>query len=118
MMRLIWKTCNKGSWCSFLSVNLDHTHFNGLEGVYIIWQGGGPIIRVGQGIIRERLSAHREDKAITSCGNLFVTWAAIPFQSNRDGIERYLATRLKPRTGNEFPNVDPIIVNLPWSYSK
>lgn len=115
-MNLIWNTCNRGSWCSFLSVNLDHSHFNGLEGVYIIWQGGGPIIKVGQGLIRNRLSAHREDRAVTSYGNLFVTWAAIPSKSTRDGVERFLGDRLKPRVGDVFPNVVPIEVNLPWSY--
>lgn len=113
-MNLIWNKCVKGIWCNFLSVNLDNAHFNNLEGVYIIWQGGGPIIRIGQGIIRDRLFAHREDKEITAYSNLFVTWTAISSQPSRDGVERYLANRLKPRVGNMFPSVNPIMINLPW----
>ena len=116
-MDLTWNTCgNKKFWCSFLSVNLNHAHFNRMKGVYIIWQGGGPIIRIGQGIIRDRLSAHRKDEAITSYGNLFVTWVAVSSSFSRDGVERYLADRLSPIVGDGFPNVVPIEVNLPWPY--
>lgn len=116
-MNLTWGTCgNNGSWCVFSIVNLAHSHFDGKEGVYIIWQGKGPVIRVGQGVIRDRLSEHRNDKAIIAYHNLFVTWAAVPAQ-HRDGIERYLANRLNPSVGAAFPNVEPIEVNLPWSYT-
>lgn len=117
-MNVHWNTCgDNGSWCGFLSVNLAHSHFNNLEGVYIIWQGGGPVIRVGQGIIRERIFNHRSDKKITSYNNLFVTWADIPSKDDRLGIERYLGTRLGPRIGDLFPqNAPPIVVNLPWPY--
>lgn len=115
-MNLTWGTCgNNGSWCGFLIVNLDHSYFDMKEGVYIIWQAKGPIVRVGQGIIRDRLSAHRNDETIISYSNLFVTWASVPAQY-RDGVERYLADRLKPRFGDIFPDVTPVEVNLPWSY--
>lgn len=116
MKNLLWNTCDKGSWCSLLSVNIDHSHFNNMEGVYIIWQGGGQIIKVGQGTIKDRLYTHRKDPAITLYNNLFVTWATVPIQSDRGGIERYLGNILSPRVGVEFPDTTPIEVNLPWQY--
>ncbi|MCC7004487.1 hypothetical protein IT397_01030 [Candidatus Nomurabacteria bacterium] len=86
-----------------------------MEGVYIIWQGNGPVIRVGQGIIRDRLSAHRRDTAITAYQNLYVTWAPVS-AIYRNGVERYLANILKPRVGDAFPNVNPIPAFLPWPW--
>jgi len=83
-----------------------------MEGVYIIWQSNGPVIRIGQGIIRNRIAEHRENRAITKYNNLYVTWAKVPIQY-RDGIERYLADTLKPLVGDAFPGVDPIKVNIP-----
>lgn len=116
-MNLIWGTCgDNGSWCGFLTVNLAHPHFDNKEGVYIIWQGKGAIIRVGQGVIRDRLSEHRKDTTISAYNNLFVTWASVPSQY-RDGVERYLANRLNPVVGERFPKVTaPSEVNLPWLY--
>jgi len=115
-MNLTWGTCgDSGSWCDFLTVNLDHSYFDMRKGVYIIWKAKGPVIKIGQGIIKDRLSVHRNDEAIISYNNLFVTWASVSVQ-NRDGVERYLADRLKPRLGDIFPDVVPIKVNLPWSY--
>ena len=117
-MNLTWGTCgDNGSWCGFLSVNLAHPHFDAKEGVYIIWQKKGPIIRVGQGNIRERLSDHRRDQTIIAYDNLLVTWASVPTQSH-DGVERYLANQLNPRVGDAFPNTTPIEVNLPWRYTE
>jgi len=84
-----------------------------MEGIYIIWQGNGPVIRVGQGIIKDRFTAHRNDGEITKYGNLYATWAPVSV-GHRDGIERYLANSLRPVVGGAFPNVQPIAVNLPW----
>jgi len=98
-----------------MGVNLNHNHFDNMEGVYIIWQAGGPVIRVGQGIIRDRLSTHRRDTAITAYPNLYVTWAPV-LSPYRDGIERYLADILKPKVGDAFPYVNPIQVFLPWPW--
>lgn len=114
-MNLTWGTCgDNGSWCGFLTVNLEHKYFDGKEGVYIIWQRRGPIIRIGQGIIRDRLLEHRKDSTIISYPNLLVTWAVVPTES-RDGVERYLSNQLNPLVGKRFPvDVAPIEVNLPW----
>ncbi|GFP25849.1 hypothetical protein HKBW3S25_01330, partial [Candidatus Hakubella thermalkaliphila] len=79
---------------------------------------GGPnpaAVRVGQGVIRERLTAHRNDSDILAYRShgLYVTWAKVS-ASQRDGVERYLAERLNPKVGISFPDVVPIPVNLLW----
>ena len=113
-MNLNWGTCgNNGTWCGFLTVNLDDQYFYGKVGIYIIWQANGPIIRVGQGVIKERLQAHRRDTHITIYKNLLVTWAVVSSQQ-LDSVERYLGDRLKPLVGEHFPNALPVPVNLPW----
>jgi hypothetical protein len=104
-------------WCNLLKLNLNHSHFENLNGVYIIWHGGKQpaTVRIGQGVIKDRLSNHRSEQEILAFSNLglLVTWA----QTNKqelDGIERYLAESLNPKVGDRFPTVYPIQVNLPW----
>ncbi len=68
-------------------------------GTYIIWHGG-PVprtVRVGQGDISSRLSAHSRDREIMAYAGfgLSVTWAAVP-SMYLDGVERFLADRLTP----------------------
>ncbi|OIO30760.1 hypothetical protein AUJ77_01905 [Candidatus Nomurabacteria bacterium CG1_02_43_90] len=111
-MQPTWQKCQGDVWGPLMNVDLSHAHFDNMEGVYIIWQGSGPVVRVGQGIIRDRLAAHRRDTAITAYPNLYVTWAPI-FVTYRDGVERYLANALAPRVGDAFPDVNPIQVALP-----
>lgn len=113
-LSVTWGKCLEGKWCNFLNLNLANEFFDNLEGVYIIWQRNGTVIRVGQGIIRDRLTAHRNDEKILAYkkDGLFVTWAEVPTRQ-RDGVERYLAEHFKPLIGEKFPDVDPIEVNLP-----
>lgn len=114
-MQLEWQKCQGNVWGSLLNVDLSHSHFNNLEGVYIIWQGNGPVVRVGQGIIKDRLTAHRNDPTITTYSSLYVTWAPVG-TLYRDNVERYLANILKPVVGDTFPNVTPTQVSLPWPW--
>jgi len=116
-MPLTWGTCSDDhSWCGFLNLNINHPSFEGRQGVYIIWQAKGPIIRVGQGIIRDRIQAHRSDPSITAYPNLYLTWATVP-SGQMDGVERFLAERLHPAVGERFPaQAAAIPVNLPWPY--
>lgn len=118
MVTLNWQAYDSGDWCSFEDLDLDHPHFNNIEGVYIIWHGGNnpAVVYVGQGIIKDRISDHRENnQEILSYRNkdLYVTWAATD-EYQRDGIERYLANTLKPLVGDEWPKKNPITVNIPW----
>lgn len=115
MLQLDWIKSEQKSWCSFEHVNLSLPHFDNRSGVYVIFRGDGPTVRVGQGEIRGRLTTHRSDQAILNCakGNpLLATWATVP-AAQRDGVERFLAETLKPMIGDRFPDCSPIQVNLP-----
>ena len=101
-------------------VDLSNPHFDDLEGVYVIWFAYGFIpqaIYVGQGIIKNRLYAHRNNPDIlqyrTQTNPLYVTWAEVPWV-HRTGVETYLHEELNPLVG-EPPrgNPIPIRVNLP-----
>lgn len=117
-MQVSWNKCGQNpTWCALQTLNLEHEHFNGMEGVYIIWHGGPKptTVRVGQGVIRDRLQQHRTDPAITKYQDLglYVTWAKVDAVS-RDGVERFLAEQLTPKVGDRFPSVLAVTVNLPW----
>lgn len=116
-MTVAWMRCEGSQWCNLLHLDLSHPHFGNLEGVYIVWHGGpgASVVRVGQGLIRERLSSHRADPQILAFAEngLFATWAAVSHEY-RDGVERFLAEKLRPKIGSAFPEVVPIQVNLPW----
>ncbi len=111
-MNLKWMQCTDSGWCSLYRLNLDSV----LEsGVYIIWKPGNPsqVIRVGQGIVADRLYAHKSDPSITVYGyDLLVTWAPVAAYY-RDAVERYLAEQLRPAVGARFPDALPIAVNIP-----
>lgn len=114
-MTLSWIKCKGDKWCPLNTVDLSSEHFDGKEGVYIIWRGGenAATIRVGQGVIRDRLKAHRDDPEIQDFESLYVTWATVS-AADMDGVEAFLGQRLKPLVGERFPDVDPIVVDLPW----
>lgn len=115
-INLTWIKCgNDGHWCSFEDVNLANVTAGG---VYIIWHEGNPgrVVRIGQGIIKDRLTTHRDDEEITDYrkkGKLLVTWASV-LLGQRDGVEAYLADKWNPLVGEAFPDVVPIAVNSPW----
>ena len=113
MLNLKWVTCgDDGHWCDFMTMDLAKVS---AHGVYVIWKSGRPasVVRIGQGKIADRLTAHRTDPAILAYKDdgLLVTWAAVA-AAQRDGVERYLAGQYSPLVGDAFPDVDPIEVNL------
>jgi hypothetical protein len=114
---LDWIKCQGNQWCNLFTVNLDHPHFDRLEGVYVIWHAGERpwTVYAGQGVIKDRLAAHRQDPAIRQYAplGLFVTWAKVD-AFFRDGVERFLADRLAPKEGVAHPQASGIAVNLPW----
>lgn len=111
-MRLDWNSCEGNVWCPLSNLNLQHPHFSDAEGVYVIWSGNR-VVRVGQGVISDRLSAHRNDPAVTRYADLRATWAKVA-GVYRDGVERFLGDALKPLVGDAFPAAVPIPVNFPW----
>jgi hypothetical protein len=109
MLNVQWVKCNGDNWCPLLHVNLSNVK---TSGVYAIWIGGGNYVRVGKGDIAARITAHRNDPAITKHQNLYVTWATVS-EWQRDGVERYLYDVCQPLVGERAPDVPAIAVNLP-----
>lgn len=100
-------------------VKLDNPFLFGGGGVYVIWQAFGiapQAIYVGQGNIKERLSAHRSDPRFDPYFSpekpLLVTWAEVPLRY-REGVEKYLYEELNPLVGENNSKTLSIPVNLP-----
>jgi hypothetical protein len=109
-----WGTCGDNNhWCDFIKLDLSSDYFKDLKGVYIIWNADG-VVRVGSGIIKDRIAAHREDKEITAYKDLVVTWAQVN-ANQMEGVEKFLADQYNPKIGERFPDRTPIKVNLPKS---
>ena len=112
-MNVNWGKCSDdGHWCSFENVKLDSDSFKEKKGVYII-QSGEIVVRLGSGIIKDRLAAHREDSEVNNYQEMKVTWAKVN-ENQMQGVEKYLADTLNPVVGERFPDRTPIEVNLPW----
>ena len=116
-MILNWIKCSGDQWCNFFNLNLNHSHFDNLEGVYIIWHGAPnpEVVYVGQGNIRERIRTHRLEATILRyrISGLYVTWAPVA-ATYRDGVERYLIEQWHPLVGDSHLLVAPIEINSPW----
>jgi len=116
-MILDWIKCETNQWCNFFNLNLNHSHFDGLEGIYIIWHGAPnpAVVYVGQGNIRDRVTAHRNEQSILAYRQygLYVTWAQVPI-IYRNGVERFLADKWIPLVGSNHPQAIPVPVNQPW----
>jgi len=118
MLNVTWLKNTQNQWLP-LPFNFGSVSPSPTLGVYIIWHGGQTprVVRVGQGDVAGRLSAHSRDPVITKYaqfGGLYTTWAAVPI-AYRDGVERFLADRLNPLIGDRHPAVVPVPVNLPWA---
>ena len=116
MQHLHWIKSIDNKWLNFNQLDLTHIH---AVGVYVIWHGGEnpQIVRVGQGNVAARLTAHRMNHQITRFGMrgpLMVTWAEIPDQAMRDGIEAYLINQFNPLIRDQMPEVAPIAARSPF----
>ena len=113
-LTVTWRKCGDDShWCDFKKLNLDSDSFKDKKGVYIIWSSGSSVVRVGSGVIKDRIADHRDDKQITAYKNLSVTWAKVN-ANQMQGVEKFLADTYNPKVGERFPDKTPISVNLPW----
>ena len=123
-LALYWNKCENDTpqnWCNLLTVDLTEERFKDF-GVYVIWFGmlkPDSIVRVGQGQISKRLAEHRSDSEILKYKrpDLFVTWAKVD-STDCDGVEAFLADRLKPKVGDRFPDKPQIAVNFPFDQYK
>jgi len=111
-MKIEWAKRKDGDWYNLLAVNLDNQCFNDLRGVYIIWSGD-QVVRLGSGVIRDKLTEHIKTPEITRFRNLKVTWACVN-GNHMEGIETYLFKSLNPLLGEYFSNRKSIPVNFPW----
>ena len=140
-MTVHWEKCGDFPYFGWCQLNSDllndprlesrlETRFGVLRtdivGVYIIWAGvsNRTILKVGSGIIKDRLRAHLNDPKVQAYkySGLYVTWARVTpsfkpggrLDDKQRGVERFLGIWLNPELGKRFPsNVDPIWVNLP-----
>lgn len=141
MMNVHWQKCGNFpflGWCQFNSDLLEDSRLESrletpfgvlrtdIVGVYIIWAGirDRAILKVGSGIIKDRLRAHLRDPEIQAYKyrGLYATWASTtPFfksdgklDNKKRGIEKFLGIWLNPKLTKRLPNnVDAIWVNLP-----
>ncbi|MDE2489606.1 MAG: type II/IV secretion system protein [Elusimicrobia bacterium] len=118
-MRVHWnrvKTAGGDAWAEFFAVNLDDPHFDALEGVFVVWQGGSQpaAVSVGLGSLRDALKGQRSDPAMAPYRGkpLFVSWAKVE-KVARAGVTRYLLEALKPQLPLPAPTAAPIEINLP-----
>jgi len=115
-MLVHWNRSQGDAWAEFFAVDFEDPHFDGLEGVFVVWQGGSQpaAISVGVGSLRQELKAQRSDPAIASYRGkpLFVAWAKVD-KVARPGVARYLYETLKPRTLMTVPTAAAVEVNLP-----
>ena len=121
MIRLDWGDPGSDTW---RPLRTDFSDLGG-TGVYIVRQATGATVVVGQGVVKDRLSALQKDGRVLrydSPGSpLQATWATIEglqqtrmlYATQLDGIERYLAETLKPLIVRSYPDVAPVPVPLP-----
>lgn len=117
-LKVAWGRWSQGGWCELATVDLAHPVF-ARGGVYVIWYGGPGaevVVWARQAAsLRDRLASHRDDPALQRYAGeiLYMTWARVE-AARREGVERYLAERLRPLMARRIPNVAPLAVNLPW----
>ena len=133
MITVQWQRCLKNSlWCQFNEKLLSNGRFEtrlgdhsvNISGVYIIWTGIGnrTVLKVGSGIIKDKLEAHLRDPEIQAYKptRLYVTWAStvsvIGAKEIQKGVEKFLDIVFKPKLAEHLPDVDLVMVNLPrWN---
>ena len=115
---LHWNRCLGDVWGEFFAVDLADPHFEGLEGVFVVWMAGphSAVICVGSGRIREGLQARRADPNMAQYRGkpLLLSWAKVE-KTACDGVGRFLTEALKPLFAPPSPTTAAIEVNLPGS---
>lgn len=123
MKQVAWvKNTQNNDWFDFLRLNFDSPYFVGKNGVYVIWYtspGLAKVVRVGSGVIVDRLKEHRLNPEVTkysTFGQLKVSWVVVDnitfLESDMEGAERYLARVYAPLIGDRFPEVPEVEISL------
>ena len=113
-----WEKCKRGDWCYLSELDLAHSRFDDMEGVYLIWYVAEKTVclRIGQGFIRDCLIQELYDDEIFAQRQrreLFVTWAEVG-STIRSSVAKYIIEELDPELECTCPESKPIEVNLPW----
>ncbi len=115
-LKLAWLKCQGNEWANLFALNLEHPHFEGLQGVYLVWQAGeAPVsVLVGFGRIREALTKFRKSPEVKPFGerDLYVTWAVVDM-GLQEGVARYLAKTVNPKIPFPQSDIPPVQANLP-----
>src|SRR5271154_5467487 len=110
-MDLVWNKARGDVWAELHAVDLESPHFNGMQGVYVVWHGGKTpeTVRVGQGDIRQAILSLRADQQVQAFKpeKLYVTWAKVD-KIMRDGVERFIAESLQPLVKTAAPASPPV----------
>jgi hypothetical protein len=114
-MKVSWYRCGMNNeFCLLDKVNLNLPMFDDKNGVYIIWSNNVKrVLKIGSGQIRERLMEHINNPEILIYKDLYVTWTFVEGEQML-GIEKYLGDLYEPIIGDRFPDVTPVVVNLPF----
>jgi len=115
-LKVSWLRCQGDEWANLFALNLAHPHFDGLQGVYLVWQvGDNPTsVLVGFGQIRDALTKFRQSPQVAQFRDrdLYVTWAVVD-SGLQEGAARYLAKTLGPKIGPPPSDIPPVQLNLP-----
>ena len=107
-----WEKTGDNNWINYLNTDLYEVIDEDLHGVYVI-RSEETIVYVGSGNIRKRLLDHKKELIIAGkYSNLKISWAGIN-EIFAKGAERFIADKLKPKEGDQWPDVEPIEVRLP-----
>jgi pSer/pThr/pTyr-binding forkhead associated (FHA) protein len=116
---LEWHNNGKGKWWTLAEANVEDDSFDNLEGVYIIWyeDQNQVTLRVGRGHIRDCIVKERNSKDMWRYAQqheLYLTWAQVGSRYS-ENITKYIAETVKPKFKSSHSDVEPFVVNLPWS---
>lgn len=113
-MDVEWNRCARNWWCEFKSVDLGHALFD-VHGICVVWDREvGAVLKVSEGHVRQKLTEIKESAEFEPHKDHDVrfTWAEVA-DEERAGCAAYLAERLDPKFGDQFPDVKPVRINLP-----
>jgi sporulation protein YlmC with PRC-barrel domain len=116
--RLEWHKDGNGTWWTLSEADIEDEVFDDLEGVYVIWYEDHDevTLRVGQGHIRDCIVSERNNQDMWRYAQqheIYLTWARVG-REHRENVAKYIAETVKPKLESSHPDVEPLMVNLPW----
>lgn len=118
-LNVVWqKNAQNNEWFDFLKLNLESQYFQqGRKGVFMIWNAGGRVIKIGSGNLLEQLKNLRSNPLIldySKHGPLKVAWVAVNGvlkEEQLPGAEAFLQASYLPLLG-ERSQAEPIPIKL------